>query len=343
MTSRDFTLRSIMIHDVPRGGSDESELVLTDAALELDTQLTNYFEGKISRSLGLRGVAVIPDAEADSTVTDSVRAILNDESLLATASVTVARTLAAAQTGVNPPGLLCVAVGEFVGRPAISILKLEREQGVRFEIHEQDGKRVVDLQFLRDLTLTEKTKVFKTSVFTAPATDDKALLEGLVSDDQRGMTAGRGVADFFLRTFLGCRLQANPAQATFAFIKSTEEFLNASVRNPEKRGQYQVALLATMQDQQLDVSPRNFVFEHLDPPDQSPLLEHLRESGIEPDLSFEKDLSLVRVNGFRMSFENGMVLVGSSDDLRERVSMRSDDAEVAGVEINDPVSELRGR
>jgi hypothetical protein len=120
----------------------------------------------------------------------------------------------------------------------VSILKLEREEGIRFQVHEVNGHRTVNLQFLRDLTLTNKTKIFKTSLFVGdPAHLD--AIQGLVSDDQRGQVEGRGVADFYPNTFLGCKLRANPAQVTLEFVKAAEEFFNRSITNPEKKGRYQ--------------------------------------------------------------------------------------------------------
>ena len=44
-----------------------------------------------------------------------------------------------------------------------------------------------------------------------------------------------------------------------------------------------------------------------------------------------------------MTFESAMVLVGSQEDLRERVDIRPDDAPVPGVDINDAIMRFRGR
>ena len=144
-----------------------------------------------------------------------------------------------------------------------------------------------------------------------------------MSDDQRGQVEGRGVADFYLDTFLGCKLRINPAHATLEFVKAAEEFFNKSIANPEKKGRYQVALLSTMQDQQLDVTPEIFAETHLDTADRPDFLNQVQLHGLEPGAAFEKDTSLVKINGFKMTFENGMVLVGSTDDLRERVDIRT--------------------
>ncbi len=167
MIDPNFRISSVMIHDVPRGHDDTTGLVLTDAPIELDDQLRNYFQSKIAESLRKRGIAVAFDSFKDRTVYSAIGQILRDSNDLVQQSQLIAQRLHAIQTGVNPPGLLVVIFGVDDDKPAVSILKLEREEGIRFQVNEVDGRRTVDLQFLRDLTLTNKTKVFKTSGVTS--------------------------------------------------------------------------------------------------------------------------------------------------------------------------------
>jgi hypothetical protein len=331
-----------MIHDVPRGNDDTAELILTDAPIELDDQLRNYFQSKIAESLRKRGIAVVFDPLKDRMICNAIWQVLRDSTDLVQQSQLIASRLHAIQTGVNPPGLLVVISGVDDSKPAVSILKLEREEGIRFQVREVGGRRTVDLQFLRDLTLTNKTKVFKTSLFVGEDSSDPNSIRGLVSDDQRGQVEGRGVADFYLNTFLGCRLMVNPAQATLEFVKAAEEFFNKAIANPEKKGRYQIALLSVMQDQQLDVTPEVFADTHLDAADRSDFLSQVQLHNLAPGAAFEKDTSLVKVKGFKMTFENGMVLVGSAEDLRDRVHIRDENRE-PGVNVLDAMQELRGR
>jgi hypothetical protein len=238
----DFAISTVMIHDVPRGDSDATEMTLTDAPIQLDDQLREYFRSKIATSLQ-RGVDVIIDPTQDSTVCDAIVGIIREPASLPDQSRVIAARLHKVQTGVNPAGLVTVIYGTSDGHPAVSILKLEREEGIRFQVQNVQGRLTVDLQFLRDLTLTNKTKVFKTSLFFLEDPSRPESIIGKVADDQRGQVQGRGVADFFLSTFLGTQLRISPARATLEFVQAAEEFFNDSVRNPEKRGQYQVALL----------------------------------------------------------------------------------------------------
>lgn len=339
-----FDIEAVVVHDVPRGNSDEDQLTLTDEPIELDDDLRRYFHRKIVASLRERGVEVVADPNEDDTVVACAARLIADPSALVETSHVIAQRLDEVQTGRNPPGLLAVIIGTVDGNRCASVLKLEREEGLRFKIEVVNGRHVVDLEFLRDLTLTDKTKVFKTSLLVAENDHPgPGTITGRVSDDQSGAKPTAGVATFFLGTFLGCRLRDNPEKTTLEFVQAADVFINEHVRNPEKRGRYQVALLATLQDQTSEIRPRSFARSQLDAPDRPVFLDRIREAGLDPDQPFAKDVSLVRVNGFRMTFESGMVLVGSQEDLRDRVDIRSEGASKPGVEVNDAIKKLRGR
>lgn len=342
MNLQSFEIQSAVVHDVPHGGLDEAP-VLTDAPINLDAALINYFREKIIKSLG-RGVEVVVDPDGSPCVRDAVCALLADSNRLVETSQSLATHLHAVQSGRNSSGLLAVLLGTINEGTCVSVLKLEREEGLRFKIDtDQRGHRTIDLELLRELTLTNKTKVFKTSLFMLTKVGDPASMYGRISDDQRSRRDGVGVATFFLSTYLGCGLKTNPEKATLDFVQASECFFNGEVTNPEKRGRYQVALLAAMQDNNLDLRPTDFAATNLEPVDRTNYLAALREAGVEPNTSFEKDTSLIKVDGFRMQFQSGMVLVGKANDLDERVVIRSGSAAQPGVEINDTVKRLNGR
>lgn len=338
-----FEITSTVVHDVPQGGQEEHEVVLTDAPIRLDKPLTAYFRRKIIKSLG-RGVEVVVDPDGSACVRDGVSRLLADSRSLVEVSRAFAEHLHGVQTGRNSAGLLTVLLGSIDSGACVSVLKLEREEGLRFKIDtDQGGRKTVDLELLRELTLTDKTKVFKTSLLMLGSPDDPSSMFGRVSDDQRGRDDGVGVATFYLSTFLGCQLKTNPEKITLDFVQTSERFFNNEISNPEKRGRYQVALLATMQDNTVDIRPSDFATTNLEPVDRPRYAQSMRDAGIDPTVPFQKDTSLVKVAGFRMVFDSGMVLVGKKDDLDQRVAIRPESDERPGVEINDTVKRLTGR
>lgn len=288
---------------------------------------------------------MIADPTAKSTVRDAVRGILADESSLAEESKRIARHLHDVQTRRNSPGLIAVILGTTDDEPCVSLVKLEREQGVRVHLTVIEGETLIDLQFLRDLTLTDKTRVFKTSILRSSGADDPESMGGTVSDDQRGQDEGIGVATFFLSTFLGCKLRSSPEKATFEFFDATEEFINADVADPAKKAEYQIGLLATMQEKALDLRPATFAQRHVEPAHRPALLERVKARGLDPQTAFQKDTGLVRnkIRGFKMTFQSGMTLVGKREDLDERVQLPDEQSSEQVVRIDDTVKRLRGR
>lgn len=337
-----FRVGSAVIHDVPRRDQGE-ELVLTDAPVPLDDQLRGYLRRKIVESLEQRGLEVVADPEGSPIVRDAVAEILDRGEQLVAASKRIATHLDDSQNRRNTAGLIIILTGTVDDTPAIAVLKLEREQGLRLRIESQGGQTLVNLQFLRDLTLTDKTKIFKTSIFQLEEDDLAASLFGRVSDDQRGRDDGTGVATFFLSTFLGCKLKTNPAKATVDFVAAAEAFVNEDVASDERKGRYLVALQAALQSQHLDLAPRQFANSQLEPEDRSAFLSRVSEKGLDPQVAFTKDTSLVKTKGFRMTFSHGMVLLGSQQDLRERVELPSEGRVAEPVKLRDSVLALRGR
>jgi hypothetical protein len=342
LTEHVLTIETVVIHDVPRGGSDSAAVTLTDAPIGIDAELRQYFKSKVATSLEHSGVDVVIDSSKDPTVTNAVVTILDDPSTIVEQSKLIATRLDKVQTAINPAGLLTVIYGKLGEKPALAILKLEREEGIRFQVHRVEGRLTVDLQFLRDLTLTNKTKVFKTSLFTLPNPNRPSSLIGSVSDDQRGKTQGRGVAEFFLGTFLGTRLAINPARATYEFVQAAEEFINERIRDPITKGRYQVALLATLQSPQDQIVPDKFGTDHLQPQHRDEFRAYVEQHQIPAASPFRKDLSLTPARGFRMTFENGMVLTGSSVDFTQRLEIHSGNT-APGVTVNDAIATIRNR
>lgn len=338
-----FEVVAAAVHDIPQGGSDEDPR-LTDAPITLDDTLRAYFRTKIIKSLGLRGVEVVADPDGPDVVGEAVTAVLGDPDQLVPASQRVAAHLHDVQTGRNSAGLLTLVLGLLDGQPYVCVLKLEREQGLRFNITtDEHGRNTVDLELLRQLTLTEKTKVFKTSLLAGEVADGAAGVTGRVSDDQRGRRDGVGVASFYLNEFLGCQLRESPAKQTMAFVQATEKFINDHVTNPQTQGTYQVAMLAEMQSNTMDLRPQDFAQSHFQPADRAPFMQTMRDAGLEPTVPFEKDTSLVKVSKFRIDFEHGIVLVGPPGAMDEHVRIRDADAAQPGADINDPVKRLSGR
>ena len=335
-----FSINSIVIHDVPIPERDDDDVILTDAPIELDTDLRDYFRDKIVESLKKRGLDVVADPAATPVARAAVAGTLATPTGLVIHSQDLARHLFAIQNRSNSAGLLAVATGRVDETDAVSIFKLEREQGLRLQIIQEANQNLVDIEHLRNLTLTDKTKVFKTALLLMP-NEDELSVEGRVSDDQRGMKDGEGVATFFLSSFLGCRLRVNPEVATRDFVTAVETFIDG-LDDQERQAEYHIALLATLQDQRRDISPRAFADTNLRRDDRPAYRAAVEAVGLDPSAAFQKDLKLARAKGFKWYFEHGMMLIGSREDV-ESGRVRVPESRNRPTEIRDPIMRLRGR
>lgn len=334
----DFAVRAAVVHYVPTERDDPGdEVLLTDSAINLDASLKRYFETKIVERLKEKGLEVVNDPDGPPIVANAVIATDSRDTNLVANSQEIARHLTVVQsTKVSPSGLLAVVSGIAGGKDCLALLKLERERGIHFAIKQVDGRNLLDLELLRDLTLTDKTRVYKTALL---AREDGGI-GGFVADDQRGISTGRQVATFFLSRFLGCQSRLPAAYMTYQFVQAANESINVDVPSPERRGRYQVAVLAALQSNANDIRPSTFASQYLERQDREGFLARVKAAGIDPNVTFEKDTSRVKVSRFRMTFESGMVLVGDQSALDNHVALPKEQDSGEPVMLNDRVEDL---
>ena len=259
------------------------------------------------------------------------------------ASHVLANHLYQTQKGFNPPGLLVVAQTDVGGVRSLAIMKLEREAGARIAATVYQGKSTFDVHHLRDLMLTDKTRVFKVGFFIQEGIGLHTI-DGLVSDNQSAQWNKNEIADFFLRGFLGCRLREEPRITTKNFLDATEEWINGAVTDPVLKYRYEVATLAEMQRNIATVNPRNFATEHLELFHRQSYIDHLQARQI-PDTEFPKDNSMIvpRLRRISMELESGVVIMGKADVFEEKVRITEVDQGQSLIEIVDRVTGMKGR
>ncbi|MGH2797297.1 MAG: nucleoid-associated protein [Thermoleophilaceae bacterium] len=339
-----FHIDGLIVHDVPRRSADGTgdPITFSEVPSELGPELRNFFRERIIRSLGRQSFEVERDPDETSPVTRHIADVIADETNLVAASQDAARHLHASQTGVNPPGLLVVCRGTVEGQQCCAILKLEHEEAIRVEQTQRNGRRTFNVAHLRDLMLGQNTRVFKASLFTTSDGTADAI-EGRVSDSQVGFDASSGVASFFLKRFLGCRLKEAPDVATRAFFEASQEWIN-TLPDPVKRGRYEVALIAQMHDQSTTVIPATFADQNLDADDRAAYREYLAEKGA-PTARLVKNTRLIesRIKQMSILFEHSSVRVsGRPEHVDEYVRINAPGGDAAPVEILDQVKGVRG-
>ena len=339
-------LDQVIVHDVParKVGGGGAGPTYSDVESPLTTELANYFREKIAKSLASSAYAVELALPSDSPMPTLVQDQLGPRlKTFIAMSQEAAGHLYASQKGSNPPGLLILVAATVAGAPALGILKLEREDGVR--VHPEtrsDGHHTFSLEVIRDLMLTERTRVFKAGLFVKNGAD--ASIDGLVSDKQRGYLPTTEVADFFLKKFLGCKLRESPEVTTKRFFQAAETFINEQVDDPAVQAQYHVALLAELNSQPDAVAPRTFAWEHLESEHRQPFVDALVSAEVPTD-QFQKDRSLIapRLKRTAVDFTSGLLLMGPPDAFDAHVTIESAGDGQSRVEIVDTVKKFRGK
>jgi nucleoid associated protein NdpA len=188
---------------------------MSEVTSPLDDDLKAYFEKRILDNLKAAAFPVVVDRGIESPTPELVFRQLTDRRTDFTEiSRAIGEHLFESQATVaSSPGLLVVVAGTVDVGPCIALLKLQKQEGVRLERTGARGQETFSVEHLRQLMLTEETRVFKVAVFPAQDLSEVGDVHGIVSDKQRPYVAEKQVADFFLRTFLGCQVRDNPSQS----------------------------------------------------------------------------------------------------------------------------------
>lgn len=309
---------ALIVHEVPTHARDAGATgpTLSEVESPMTTEVRNFFEERLRATLSDAAFPALVIEGTPSPVPGLVEALLAGTAPLVEPSQKMAERLFEVQTGVNSPGLLAVARGRLDSAAMIAIVKLEKEHGVRVRPEEIDGLKTLSVEHIKDLMLTEKTRVFKTGLFSLP----EGGMEIVVCDYQRQLA--HTVAGFFLRDFLGCGLAARPDVDTRTFMRAVESWINRDVESPEDKSAYAVALITEMNSQRTTITPASFAETHLKVKHRRSFLEALKESEA-PTKRFVKDTSLVenQLRRIRYDVDTGAVVIAPPETIGESVNV----------------------
>jgi hypothetical protein len=320
------------------------ELILSNALSPLDDDLGKYFRARIAESLVQAAYPVVADPERTSPTPDLVYGHLcGDTPGLVETSQAMARHLFEAQQAVrSSPGLLVVTTGTLNTGACLAILKLKKQEGLNLARVGSQGAETYSMEHLRRLMLTNDTRVFKVALFDSVGVTDVDDIGGLVSDKQRFSSPEKRMADFFLKTFLGCRLRDDPAQVTSKFYVSSERFINEKITDPERCARYHRALLTELTSEATTIQPRAFAQRYLEESDRPAFLAHLRADDVSVS-QFECDTTLIdgRLREEEYVLRSGIRVRGRPVAFDEH-AVFSQDGDMLEMMIRDRLSSVKG-
>lgn len=339
-------IERIIIHEVPKHLRRDRESSPTYSEIEspLDNDLRLFFREKIVETAGSpTAYEVVFDSTTTSPVPDLVRSFLaQPPSDFVQMSKSIAKHLHDAQGGASPGGLVTIADCDIAGRKALGILKLEKEEGVRLSQATHEGLRTFDVSYIRDLILTRKTKLFKIGFFRLA--DDGGDPPGRVSDEQRGYRPETEVANFFLTSFLGCRLAEDPRVSTKKFFLASQQFFNEHIADPAARTQALTHLLSEVTNHRSRINVRDFARTCFPAAERQAYLDYLERSDVDMQ-EIRKDIELIEGQTKKMAleFENNLAIVGPRDAFAESVTVEPTRGGQARVQITGRLKRARAR
>lgn len=322
-----ISVEEFIAHQVPRTKKGETGRVpkFSEAVPPRNTRNLDFFTRRLQRTLSDRGQPVEPDPKLQAApVPPQLSAYLSAEADIIAVSQNAATHLHQVQPASHyeRESLFVATKLNVGGQLGIAVMKLEEEEGIHFTSTTINGMPVLDVELYDNLTLTDNTRVFKAGAFWL----DQGQLYGLVSDDQQGQRGD--IADFFLRSFLGCRHQRQPSLTTKDFYEATETWIAGSTMGDQDKLDAYDALKTEIRSQRATIDPVQFVRENFAPEHQDALRRHLANAGV-PQAAFDKNVSRLgtRPMKSRLKTSSGITISGSADDIRDRVQSRELDGE----------------
>ena len=234
-----------------------------------------------------------------------------------------ADSLAAVQTSRAIPGGLVVIFHGTVGHPAMPYFAI-----MKAELHEGFLKtNNLQAQFVSDLFLSPKTKLYKIGIFISDGTHPAPALPAgwrpIVYDSSMTATQRDAAATYFYSAFLGLEIPVVAAQQVKQFFEKTKAFIAASNLDQERKVDLFNGLYSYLKvDQGPTIQVSQFADRYMATDMADEYANHMRQQSF-PNTAIAKDLS--EVSGAlklrRFKFPRAISLAGPPDAIRDLVSV----------------------
>lgn len=318
-------IERVIIHEIMRQKVPNQKELPRYSEIEssIDDEIRIFLKDKVIKTIGgFRSYDVLFDDDSGSPIPGIVENLFSfNDSEFIEYSKKIAGYLNGIQSGRSPGGLVTVIFGNINGKDIIGILKLEKEEGARLEQILIGGKSTYDILHLKDLILTEKTKLFKIGMFFKNGLEDFGY-DGKVCDNQLSNTSSREVAEFFLTTFLGCNFASEPKIETKKFFKISQQFFKEKINNPIILTKYNLHLLSYITNERKTISSRQFAQLNLHLNHRNEYIKYLKEKEVRIG-EIIRDTSLIekRISEMILEFDNGIKIIGNQEGFEKNVSL----------------------
>lgn len=317
-------IRRAIIHEIPKGrysAETATQVALSQSETDLQVETRRFIEENMLDFSLRHPRQIVEDAELGGLTPSLVKRILSDPSSFIAASQSLARLLHQNQTGNSPSGILIVAMVEDGNAVSLAILKAEHQEGVRLKRAGSDGSDHFDLEHLNQLIVGNNSRVYKIAVLNA----DAAVVSGMMVDQQNGVA----FADFFLTSFLGCKLADDAEIQTKQFMDAALTFVNSSVADQAMKARYAGAIVAYMQSPAETFQALEFAEQFLEVDDRDDFIASLPVAVSSSVIA--KNMSLVSGHGSGLKFFGPGVVVTASTEALESGAIQVETIAATGV------------
>ena len=316
-------MKNVIIHEILRQkrGDDKEPPIYSEIESNLNDDSKKFLRNKLINSIGSKNAHGISfDEDSESPVPEIIKKILSSDlesDEFITLSKQISEHLNNTQSGINSAGFIIILYGFNESKKVIGILKLEKQEGAQLKQSQIDGKNTFEIMNIKDLILSKNTKLFKIGVFYKESDHSYG---GTICDNQ--LSTKGDVAHFFLREFLGCKLNADYAIETKNFFKHSISFFKNNIEDPLIQNQYKLHLQSYISSQSSTLNTRTFATTYLNTNDRTSYEKYLHEK--EVPIHILKDITYIEtdIKKHLYEFENGIRIIGTNNDFEENVKLK---------------------
>lgn len=328
MPLENVTIGRVCLHEVHRRPEEGPQLKPTygQGQLKLDAEAMGHFRSRVVAAFKTNAQCMemaIREHGAGSvleTGTGLVEAPTRDFVRLSKA---FADALATAQASRQIPGGLMVVFDGTLGYPAMPFFGL-----MKAELHEGFIKtRDLQAQFVNDLFLSPKTKLYKIGLFVSDGVKPRPKLpEGwraLVYDSAMTAAQRDNAATYFYSTFLGLDVPQDAAQQVRKFFEHTKQFIKGtSLPENEKVDLFNGLYAYLKLDKGNTIQTSRFAQTYMQGDLADDYLLHMKKLRF-PAAAIPKDVSEVggMLRWRKLKFPRAITLSGPPDAVRDLVTV----------------------
>lgn len=335
-------IEKIIVHDIPKHKKGEKgiEPNYSEQESKLTQGLRNFFKEKVMQALGSdKSFKICFDDDNTSPISWINKEILeSDGSNFPLQSKAITKHLFEIQVGYNAAGILVVIFGKVNSFNTCIILKLEKDTGAQLKL--DDKTHSFNIEEVKDLMLTQKTKIFKVALFIQRE-DFKAKYDGVIMDYQIDIKEKKEVTTWFMEKFLGCRAFEDPKITTQHFYNHTRAYIN-TIQDDIDRAKYIQDLNSYVQKNSLTLNPKEFADDYLRTTKHRNDYKTFLETKKFKFSSFPKDLSQIdrQVKKITLTFDNDIAIVGNKGTFDKKVKLEKLDNGQTRAEVTSKIRSI---